>query len=46
MADLLTSMSFIDGDPEILPYSFIQDQDPNRSNFASGQIKTNTIKPP
>ena len=42
MADLLTSMSFIGGDPEILPYSFIQDQDPNRSNFASGQIKTNT----
>ena len=42
MNDFLTSLSYIDGDPEILPYSVIKDQDPGRPNYACGQIKINS----
>jgi hypothetical protein len=42
MNDFLTSLSYIDGDPEILPYSVITDQDPGRPNYACGQIKINS----
>ena len=35
-------MSYIDGDPQILPYSVISNVDPGRQNFACGQIKMNT----
>ena len=35
-------MSYIDGDPQILPYSVISNADPGRQNFACGQIKMNT----
>ena len=39
MSDLQESMSYIDGDPQILPYSAISNADPGRPNFACGQIK-------
>lgn len=42
MSDLQESMSYIDGDPQILPYSAISNADPGRPNFACGQIKMNT----
>lgn len=42
MNSLETSMSHLDGDPSILPFSVIPSQIPGRPNFACGQVKSNT----
>jgi hypothetical protein len=42
MNKLLKSMSFVDGDPDIIPYSIIQNQVYGRPNYACGQIKLNS----
>jgi hypothetical protein len=42
MNNLQQSMSYVDGDPQILPYSAISNADPGRPSFACGQIKMNT----
>ena len=40
---LAQSMEFINGDPDILPYSLIRDQVSNRPSYAAGQIKKDSI---
>ena len=40
--EIIKSMNYINGDPEILPFSFINNQLPCRPNYAMGQIKLNT----
>jgi hypothetical protein len=42
MSDLLKSMSYVDGDPQILPYSAISNADFGRPSVACGQIKMDT----
>ena len=45
MNSLETSMSHLDGDPSILPFSVIPNQIPGRPNFACGQIVIEYGKP-